>query len=86
MENLVIALTDEQLAFLQTQATQGGRGSAADYVRSLILAEQKRLARKEFEATLLEALEGPRIPVDQEFWDSIRREALEGLAPEEIRP
>ncbi len=48
---------------------------------------RKRQAKRELEAKLLEALEsGPAVVMDRADWESIKREALEGLADEAIRP
>jgi antitoxin ParD1/3/4 len=43
-------------------------------------------ARRELAAKLLDSLQGPAVGMTREDWDSIRREALEGLAGEEIGP
>jgi hypothetical protein len=41
---------------------------------------------KELESKLLDGLQGPTVEMTREDWDSIKREALEGLASETIRP
>ena len=52
----------------------------------MIREAQKREARRELAAKLVEGLRGPAVEMTREDWDSIRREALEGLSGEEIRP
>jgi antitoxin ParD1/3/4 len=73
-------------AFLEAQMTKDGYASASEYLRALIREAQKRQARRELEAKLLEGLQGPATEMTREDWDSIRREALEGLTGEQIRP
>ena len=86
METMNIAMSDDLIAFVKSQTAIDGHASGDDYIRALIMAERKRQAINKLEALLLEGLQGPSLPVDQDFWDSIRREALEGPASEEIRP
>ena len=44
------------------------------------------VAQQELEEKLLEGLQGPAFEMTREDWESIRREAIEGLAGETIRP
>ena len=86
MTTMNIPLPEDMKAFLETQAAAEGYASASDYVRTLIRDAQKRRAKQELEAKLLEGLQGPVVEMTREDWESIRREALEGLAGENIRP
>ena len=43
-------------------------------------------ARRALEAELLRGLEGPLVAMTREDWQSIEREALEGLGGESLRP
>ena len=52
----------------------------------LIREAQKRRAKQELEAKLLEGLQDPAVKMTRKDWDSIRREARDGLAGEKIRP
>jgi antitoxin ParD1/3/4 len=86
MTTMNISLPDEMKAFVEAQMTQEGYASASEYLRTLIREEQRRRAKRELEVKLLEGLQGPAIEMTRQEWDSIRQEALEGLAGEDIRP
>jgi antitoxin ParD1/3/4 len=86
MATMNVSLPDEMKAFVEAQATKEGFGTTSEYLRSVIRDVQKRQAKQELEAKLLEGLQGPAVPMTREDWDSIKREALEGLAGETIRP
>jgi antitoxin ParD1/3/4 len=83
-----VSLPDEMKmkAFVEAQAAKEGFGTTSEYLRSVLRDVQKRLAKQDLEAKLLEGLQGPRVLMTREEWDSIEREALEGLAGETIRP
>lgn len=80
METINVTMSNELIAFVKAQTALDGHASGDAYIRALILAERKRQVINKLEALLLEGLQGPSLPVDQDFWDSIRREALEELA------
>ncbi len=86
MTTMNISVPDEMKAFVETQMALEGYASASEYLRSLIREAQKRQARRELDSRLLEGLEGPAVVMDRDDWDSLRREAVEGLAGETIRP
>jgi antitoxin ParD1/3/4 len=86
MTTMNISLPDEMKAFVETQMAADGYASASEYLRDLIRNDQKRRAKQALEAKLLEGLQGPSVVMTPEDWDSIEREALEGLAGEAIRP
>jgi len=86
MTTMNISLPDEMKGFVEAQMAHEGYASASEYLRALIRDAQRRKARQELEAKLLEGLEGPEVEMDRDDWDSIRRDALEGLAGEAIRP
>jgi antitoxin ParD1/3/4 len=87
MTTMNISLPEEMKAFIEAQMAQEGYASASEYLRSLIREAQKRRAKQEIEAKFREALEsGPATPMTHEDWAALRREALEGLAGETIRP
>ena len=86
MTTMNISVPDEMKAFVEAQMAQEGYASASEYLRALIRDAQKRRAKQELEAKLLEGLQGPAVPMTREDWDSMRREALEGLAGETIKP
>lgn len=87
MTTMNISLPEEMKAFIEAQMAQEGYASASEYLRFLIREAQKRRAKQELEAKFREALEsGPATPMTQADWAALRREALEGLAGETIRP
>ena len=86
MTTLKISFPDELNAFVETQMEQDGHASASEYVRGLILEDQKRRAKRELELKLLEGLQGPAVELNRAEWDSLRQEAIEGLAGETILP
>jgi antitoxin ParD1/3/4 len=86
MATMNISLPDPMKEFIETQTSKEGFGSVSEYLRSIIREVQKRQAKQELEAKLLEGLQGPSVVMTREDWDSIEREALEGLDGEAIRP
>jgi antitoxin ParD1/3/4 len=86
MATMNISLPDPMKEFIETQSSKEGFGSVSEYLRSIIREVQKQQAKRELEAKLMEGLQGPSVVMTREDWDSIEREALEGLAGEAIRP
>jgi antitoxin ParD1/3/4 len=86
MTTMNISVPDEMKAFVEAEMAQEGYASASEYLRALIRDAQKRRARQELEAKLLEGLQGPVVQMTRDDWDSIEREAMEGLAGETIHP
>jgi antitoxin ParD1/3/4 len=80
-----ISLPDEMKAFVEEQIAAEGYASASEYLRALIREAQKRRAKQELEAKLLEGLQGPAVEMTREDWDSIEQEALERFAREQKR-
>ncbi len=86
MTTMNISLPDEMKSFVEAQMAEEGYASASEYLRALIRDAQKRRAKQELESKLLEGLQGPAVKMTRRDWDSIEREAREGLAGETIRP
>ena len=86
MPLVTVTLSDETQAFVDRQVAEGHSSSAGGYVLSLIEQDQKRIVLQELKNQLLEGLEGPTVPMDDAFWNSVRNQAMEGLANEKIRP
>jgi antitoxin ParD1/3/4 len=86
MTTMNISVPDEMKAFVEAEMAQEGYASASEYLRALIRDAQKRRARQELDAKLLEGMQGSAVQMTRDDWDSIQREALEGLADESIRP
>lgn len=86
MTTLTLSLPDEMKAFIEAQAARDGHTSVDEYVRTLVLQAQKREAKLELEAKLLEGMQGPFVPLTRGEWESMEREALGGPSDEAIRP
>ncbi len=86
MTTMNISLPDEMKAFVETQMTEEGYASTSEYLRMLIREAQKRKAKDELDAMLLEGLKGPMTELTKDDWKDIEREVLESLAGENIRP
>lgn len=86
MATMNISLPEEMKAFIEAQIAREGYASASEYLRALVRDAQRRQARRELEAKLLEGLDGTAVEMTREDWESIRQEALEGLPEGEIRP
>jgi antitoxin ParD1/3/4 len=86
MTTMNISLPDEMKEFVEAQMAQEGYASASEYLRALIRDAQKRRARQELEVKLLEGLQGPTAKLTRKEWESIEREARDGLTGEKIRP
>jgi antitoxin ParD1/3/4 len=86
MTTMNISLPDEMKSFVEAQMAEEGYATASEYLRALIREAQKRRAKQELESKLLEGLQGPAVKMTRKDWDSIEREAREGLAGETIRP
>ena len=87
MTTMNISLPDEMKAFIESQVGQEGYATASEYLRALIRDAQKRKAKQALEAKFREALEsGPSTPMTREDWVALRKEALEVLSDESIRP
>jgi hypothetical protein len=65
---------------------QEGYASVSASIRALIREAQKRQAKRELEAKLLEGLQGPATEMTREDWATLRAEALESLRGETIQP
>jgi antitoxin ParD1/3/4 len=75
MESLNVAVPETLQAFVQTRVAEGGYGSASEYIRDLIQADQKQQARSVLEAEVLKgARSGPSVPMTEEDWEEIRNE------------
>ncbi len=85
MTTMNISVPDDMKAFVEAQMSQEGYASASEYMRALIRDAQKRRAKQDLETKLLEGLHGSSVELTREDWESIEREARQGLAGEKIR-
>ena len=76
MQSMNISLSDPMKQFVDAQVTQGRYGSASEYVRELIRADEKRNAEEELEAKLLEGMNSAESELTSANWIVIRKEAL----------
>ena len=76
MTTMNISLPEDMGAFVEEQAARGGYASASEYFRGLVREAQRREAKVELEAKLLEGLKGQLVKMDRKDWQSIEQEAL----------
>jgi antitoxin ParD1/3/4 len=75
MESLNVAVPETLQEFVQTRVAEGGYGSASEYIRELIRADQKQQVRVILEAEVVKgARSGPSVPMNEEDWEEIRNE------------
>ena len=86
MPTINISLPDDMEAFIEAQMSQDGYASVSEYFRTLVREAQKRKARQELKAKLLEGLQSPVSEMTAEDWQSMRREAHEQIAGETLNP
>jgi len=75
MKALNISLPESMRDFVEEQIRRGAYGTASEYIRSLIRADQRNQAQNELESLLLAGLEsGDAETMTQDDWDAIRRQ------------
>jgi antitoxin ParD1/3/4 len=77
MSNLNITLPESLKGFIAEQTVRGGFKSESEYLQALILDAQKREAKLELEAKLLEGLESPLSPMSSADWTELKQQVLE---------
>jgi antitoxin ParD1/3/4 len=76
MTTVTISLPDALMQFVDAQVANKGYGDVGEYIRSLVHEAQEREMDARLEALLLEGLaSGDPIPVDENFWSDLRKEA-----------
>ena len=74
-----VSLPEELKDYVEAQ-TKSGYSTPSEYVRELIRADQKRRAKEKLDMLLLEGLNsGDPIPIDADFWNDLKQEALAKL-------
>lgn len=86
METRRFLVPDEVKVSVDRQVVDRKFSSIDEYLLNLIQQDLKRGALMELEAQIVAGLEGPTTPMNEDFWDSIRRQAAAGLAAEEFLP
>ena len=75
MTTLQITLPEPLREFLERQVAEGGYPTASDYVQSLLREVQKRKAKQQVEAMLLDGLKsGEPIEVTAAYWEEKQRQ------------
>ena len=78
MTSLNISLPRVLKKYVEGQVAAGTYSTPSEYVRGLIREDQKRQAREELEAALLEGLNSGRVvEVKPEYWARKRKELSE---------
>jgi antitoxin ParD1/3/4 len=73
MVTINLSMSDEMNAFIEAQLAKEGYASASDYLRALIRDAQKRQAKQELEAKLLEGLQSPAGEMTDADWAALRQ-------------
>jgi antitoxin ParD1/3/4 len=67
-----VSLPESLKEFADAQIARKGFGNVSEYVSSLLREAQEREADARLEALLLEGLASDPIPVDEEYWKSLK--------------
>jgi antitoxin ParD1/3/4 len=73
---MTISIPDSVKELVDQEVASGAFPSAADYIRTLVEADQKQKALDRLEAQLIEGLDSPASEITQKDWDDLRREGL----------
>jgi len=74
MTTLNINLPEPLKDFVENQAVKAGYSNLSEYLEDLIRKEQRRAAKQELEAQLLEGIHsGPSRKMTSEDWDRLRQ-------------
>jgi Arc/MetJ-type ribon-helix-helix transcriptional regulator len=76
MSTIGIQLPDELRNYLQEEAARRGYKDQSEFVQALLEAEKLRDLRKDLEAMLLEAVDGPFTPWTDADVQDIEREGM----------
>jgi antitoxin ParD1/3/4 len=71
-----IILPESLKLFVEEEARSRGCSDASEYLRTLILEEQRRKARASLEEKLLEGLDSPTSEMTDDDWMGLREEIL----------
>jgi len=77
MTTMNISLPDEMKAFIEAQVAKEGYASVSEYLRAVIRDVQKRQAKQELEAKLLEGLQSPASEMTEADWSALRQRVLD---------
>jgi antitoxin ParD1/3/4 len=77
MTTLSISLPDPMKVFLEKQVAREGYANVSEYLQSIIGDIEKRQARNDIEAQLLEGLRSPVVPMNEQHWQELERQVRE---------
>ncbi len=79
MTTVTVSLPESLKDFIEGQVATKGFGNVSEYVRSLLREAQARENDARLEALLVAGLTtgGEDIPVNREFWQDLKNEAME---------
>jgi len=81
MTTLTISLPDSLKDFIDREVQTKGYGNVSEYVRGLLRDAQAKEADARLETLLIEGLNtGEDIPLSQDFWSELRRDAAKILS------
>jgi antitoxin ParD1/3/4 len=73
MSTVNISLPEALKVYVDEQVAKGSYGTVSEFFRDLIRQDQKRRAKEDLEARLLEGLEsGASTPMSNQDWEQIR--------------
>ena len=78
-----ISLPDTMKSFVENTIVTDGYGTASEYVRELIRADQKRKEQEKLEQVLLKALEGEPAELNEEVWSNLKNKVRANLEKSE---
>jgi antitoxin ParD1/3/4 len=79
--SLNVSLPQPMRDWIESQVAAGGYGTASEFIRQLLRAEQQRQLRHGIDANLLDALDsGEPTPMTEDDWQRLRREGRKRLA------
>ncbi|RCJ37292.1 transcriptional regulator [Nostoc minutum NIES-26] len=74
--NISIDIPDEVRVYVEAQVIAGAHNSIGEYFLDLVQQDQKRKAKEELEALLLEGINGEGQEVTPEYWQNLRSTVL----------
>ena len=76
MQSMNISLPDPMKEFVDAQISTGRYSSVSEYMRELIREDEKRKAKDQLEALLLDGLRSDMTPLTSDDFKTIRQKAI----------
>jgi antitoxin ParD1/3/4 len=80
MDTLTISLPTPLKEFVDAQVAAGASANVSEFIASLLREEQRRKARAQVDALLLEGIESESSEMTREDWDELKREVRDRQA------